>query len=114
MKAKPYQQLRDRTIPRKRQEANDREAARILFEQLTLRQLRKTCGLSQDELAERLERSQAQISKFERSGDMMLGSLRALIEALGCELRLQVRRRDDDQWIELCTAPDEGEPHIGR
>ena len=107
MKAKPYKQLRDRTISRERQEANDREAARIVFEQLTLRQLRKACGLSQDELAERLEKSQAQISKFERSGDMMLGSLRALVEALGCELRLQVRRRDGSEWLELCTSAEE-------
>ena len=109
MKAKPYKQLRDRTISRERQQTNDREAARIVLEQLTLRELRKACGLSQEELAERLEKSQAQVSKFERSDDMMLGSLRALIEALGCELRLQVRRRDDGEWVELCTASDENQ-----
>jgi ribosome-binding protein aMBF1 (putative translation factor) len=102
MKAKPYADLRRRTIPGERLRVNDREAARIAFEQLTLRELRRACGLSQEELAERLEKSQAQISKFERSGDMMLGSLRTLVEALGCELRVQVRRRDGE-WLELRT-----------
>jgi hypothetical protein len=33
---------------------------------------------------------------------MMLGSLRTLVEALGCELRVQVRRRDGE-WLELRT-----------
>ena len=80
-----------------------------MLEQLTLRELRKACGLSQDEVAKRLEKSQAQVSKFERGGDMMLGSLRALVEALDCELRLQVRRRDDGEWVELRTAPEESQ-----
>jgi hypothetical protein len=34
---------------------------------------------------------------------MMLGSLRALVEALGCELRIQVRRGDAAEWLELRT-----------
>jgi len=106
MKAKPYKQLRSRTISRERQRANDREAARIVFDQLTLRELRKACGLSQEELAERLEISQAQISKFERSDDMMLGSLQALAEAMGCEMRIQVRRRGDSEWIDLRTVDE--------
>jgi ribosome-binding protein aMBF1 (putative translation factor) len=107
MKAKPHADLRRRSIPGGRVRVNDREAARIALEQLTLRELRKACGLSQEEVAERLEKSQAQISRFERSGDMMLGSLRALVEALGCELRLQVRRRDDGEWVELCTTSED-------
>ena len=106
MKAKPYAEVRHRSIPGERVRVNDREAARIALEQLTLRELRKACGLSQEELAERLEKSQAQISKFERSGDMMLGSLRTLVEALGCELRVQVRRRDGE-WLELRTLADD-------
>jgi hypothetical protein len=51
MKAKPYKHLRDRAISRERQLANDREAARIVLEQLTLRDLGRACGLSQEELA---------------------------------------------------------------
>jgi hypothetical protein len=38
---------------------------------------------------------------------MMLGSLRSLVEALGCELRVQVRRRDEDEWMDLSTSPED-------
>ena len=107
MKARPYRELRDRTMSRERQQVNDRETARILLEQLTVHELLDVCGLSEDEVAGRLEESRATVSKLERGGDMMLGSLRALVEALGCELRLQVRRRDDGEWIDLYTASEE-------
>ena len=108
MTAKAYEQLRHRTISRERQQANDRVTARILLEQMILPAVRKISGLSQEEIAAQLERALSQPSKFERSGDIMLGSLRALVESLGCELRLQVRRPNTTAiCVNLRTASDE-------
>ena len=101
MKAKPYSELRDRLIPRERQIENEREAARLIREEMTLRELRKRCGLTQEQVAELLGRSQTLVSKFERAGDMNLSSLRALLEAMGCEYRLIVRAPGDEEWSEL-------------
>ena len=89
-------------------------ATRGLFrvQELTLRELRKKCGLTQEEVADRLERSQALVSKFERAGDMNLSSLRALLEAMGCEYRLLVRVHDDDEWADLRAVFDDEKEQV--
>ena len=54
-----------------------------------LAELRRSLGIDQSELAERLGMSQAGISKLEHSADPKLSTLRKLIEALGGTLIIQ-------------------------
>jgi transcriptional regulator with XRE-family HTH domain len=58
-----------------------------------LRELRIEAGLTQNELAGRLERPQSYVSKYE-SGDRRLDliELREISEALGSDLRIFVER----------------------
>jgi predicted transcriptional regulator/DNA-binding XRE family transcriptional regulator len=54
----------------------------------SLRMLRELAGLTQIEIAARLEVGQAAISKIEHSGDVQISSLQKYVEALGATLRI--------------------------
>lgn len=56
--------------------------------EMNLRALREAAGLTQEELAAKLDTSQAQLSKIERRDDHRISTLRVLIEALGGELEV--------------------------
>jgi DNA-binding Xre family transcriptional regulator len=56
----------------------------------TLSTLRTEQGLSQAELGERLGMNQSEVSKLERRDDIRLGTLNAVVAALGGRLRLTV------------------------
>lgn len=55
-----------------------------------LQELRAKCGLTQAELAERVEMTRAQISRLERSSPRV-ETLRRYVEGLGAELHIVVR-----------------------
>ena len=55
---------------------------------LTLPKLREQRGLSQTELAQRLQINQGAVSRLERRGDMLVGTLRNLVSAMGGRLKL--------------------------
>lgn len=61
---------------------------------VSLRELRKECGLSQAELAEILERQQGEISKIERRKDVLVSTLADYVRAVDGELQIVVRLRD--------------------
>jgi transcriptional regulator with XRE-family HTH domain len=99
-RARPYQELRDRLFTPEQQAKNDAKGRQIVRE-VTLRELRKSLAqFTQEELAEQLDVSQAQISKFEKGGDILVSNLRAFVEAMGGELRVQARLEDGD-WVIL-------------
>lgn len=54
----------------------------------SLRSLREVAGVTQIELAARLDVGQAAISKIEHRGDVQISSLRKYVEALGATLRI--------------------------
>jgi transcriptional regulator with XRE-family HTH domain len=54
----------------------------------TLRALREAMGLTQDELAQRIEITQSQLSKMERRDDHRISTLRRYVEALGGSLEI--------------------------
>jgi transcriptional regulator with XRE-family HTH domain len=56
-----------------------------------LKELREERGLTQKEMAERMNVSQPQLSKFENSDDFYLSTLRRYVEALDAELELKVK-----------------------
>ena len=100
MRAKPYRELREKYFTPDERAENDREAREIVLE-ITLQELRKgLANLTQAQMAEFLEVSQAQISKYEQSGDILVSTLRRIVEAMGGELRVQARLRERD-WITL-------------
>lgn len=55
---------------------------------LSLPKIRESRGLSQTEIAQRLQINQGAVSRLERRGDMLVGTLRNLISAMGGELKL--------------------------
>lgn len=55
---------------------------------LNLQELRREFGLTQTELADRLEMTQAQISQIESRTDFLLSTIRRYVEALGGELEI--------------------------
>ena len=55
---------------------------------LPLPRIRESRGLSQTEIAQRLQINQGAVSRLERRGDMRVGTLRNLIAAMGGNLKL--------------------------
>lgn len=58
---------------------------------INLAAIRKSVGLTQERLAEELGVKQAQVSKTERSANLLLSTLAAYLRALGVEAELVVR-----------------------
>lgn len=65
----------------------DREVEAELLE-MDLRALREAAGLTQEELAKRVEITQSQLSKLERRDDHRISTLRRFVEALGGTLEV--------------------------
>lgn len=61
---------------------------------LTLQELRKTAGLTQASLSEDLQMPQSNVSRLEKSSDMLLSTLRSYVEAVGGQLNLTVELPD--------------------
>jgi len=64
-----------------------------------LRELRLSRGLTQQQLAVRLETTQPEISKLERRRDVRVSTLRAYVAGLGGQLRLSASFPDQDTAI---------------
>lgn len=65
----------------------DQEIEGELLE-MDLRTLREAVGLTQGELAQRVEITQSQLSKMERREDHRISTLRRYVEALGGSLEI--------------------------
>jgi hypothetical protein len=70
----------------------------------TLPELREARKLSQVELANRLSINQGACSRMERRSDMLIGTLRNVVAALGGELYLVARFPDETVYIDLENA----------
>ena len=87
--AKKYATLREKMSPAAR-EASDREYVRLNAE-MPLNQLRQALRLSQEQIAEVMGVTQAAVSKLENREDLLIGTLRRFIEAMGGELDIRAR-----------------------
>jgi predicted XRE-type DNA-binding protein len=85
-----------KSLSQERQEAIEIRSAQIRLEELTLRHLREKLGLSQAELAERLEVQQPAVSKLERRQNLELNTLRSVVNALGGTIEIIVRVPDKE------------------
>ena len=80
---------------------NQKRKAELAAEYATLEELRVALGLSQEELANRLEVQQPAVSKMISRSDMRISTLRDLIEAMGGELH--VTAKFPDRSVELAN-----------
>lgn len=83
-------------LPVERQESIAARASQIRLEEVTLKHLREKLGLSQSELAERLEVKQPAISKLERRQNLELNTLRSVVNALGGTIEIIVKIPDKE------------------
>jgi len=72
-----------------------------LRQEMTLAELRNAFSLTQDTLAKTLDVKQAEISKIASRTDMLLGTLRNFVQAMGGDLEL--RAVFPDRAIEIST-----------
>lgn len=69
--------------------------------EMELGELREQRGLTQSEVAERMQTAQPRLSQIENSEDYYLSTLRRYIEALGGELEVCVSFDDDDEQVRI-------------
>jgi ribosome-binding protein aMBF1 (putative translation factor) len=84
-----------------RRARNETRKAELAAEYTTLEELRVALGLSQEELAHRLEVQQPAVSRLTNRSDMRISTLRDLIAAMGGELR--VTAAFPDRTVELAN-----------
>ncbi len=81
-------------LPEGRKEKIRARAEELEAEYLTLQELRKTAGLTQAHVSEGLNIPQSNVSRLEKSADMLLSTLRGYVEAVGGKLNLTVELPD--------------------
>jgi transcriptional regulator with XRE-family HTH domain len=84
--AKSFKNLRAKMSPDAK--ALSKEIAQKLRREIRLSELRNALDISQEELAELLNKKQAAISRLERRSDMHVSTLRAFVKALGGKLEI--------------------------
>lgn len=90
--AKKFAELRS-ALPKAAQQKAEEQAEAMIAE-LLLQELRQARGLSQQEMAKRLNVKQPAIARLEKRTDMYLSTLRSHIEAMGGELEVIARFND--------------------
>ncbi len=75
-------------LPVDQQREVEAQAARLIEDEMTLRDLRKAHALTQERVVEALHISQDGLSRIEKRSDFLLSTLRSYIEAMGGKLRL--------------------------
>jgi DNA-binding XRE family transcriptional regulator len=106
MKVHKWKDIRDRRLgPEEKAQVRVRAAA--LRQNLGLRAIRESLGMTQDDVAEKIEVDQGQLSRFERGQDMRLSTLGRYLGALGYDLetaavagkkRIVLRREHAHCW----------------
>lgn len=85
--ARNFRELQSRMSPQAR--ARSAAKAEQMVREMALDELREALKLTQESLAESLHVNQAAISKVERRADMLISTLRKIIEAMGGELEIR-------------------------
>ena len=85
--AKKFSELRKRMDPERRARNAEKTSARIAA--IDLAKLRGVRNLTQEELADRLQISQSNVSRLEHRDDILVSTLRQVVEAIGGELKVE-------------------------
>lgn len=80
-----------KALPIERQEKINRRTSELIDEEMSLRDLRKSCGLTQERIAESLGIPQESVSRLERRSDLLVSTLRNYVEAMGGEMYIVVK-----------------------
>jgi DNA-directed RNA polymerase specialized sigma subunit len=83
------------------------QAAALIAEERTLRDLRKAMGLTQVHMAKTLNIGQENVSRIEQRSDLLISTLRNFVEAMGGRLNL-VAEFPDRPPVQLKTFADVG------
>ena len=75
--------------------------ADALRREYTLSEIRRQAGLTQCQMAEKLNVSQPAYASFEKGGNLRIGTLQKIASALGGELSLQVKLNGNDFKIDI-------------
>ncbi len=75
-----------KTLSPKRQEKIAARTIELLAEEMTIRQLRTACNLTQVRLAKALGVNQDSVSRLEHRSDPLMSTLRKAVKAMGGEL----------------------------
>jgi transcriptional regulator with XRE-family HTH domain len=78
------------SLPDDRKDRVKARADELKAEYLTLQELRKKAGLTQESISEKLDMPQGNVSRLEKNSDMLLSTLRSYVEAMGGKLNLTV------------------------
>ena len=94
-------------LPLERQQAIKRRSQELIAREMTLRELRKSLGLRQEDLARILGKGQDEISRLENRTDWLLSTLRTYVEAMGGNLQLTAifPDRDPVDLLPLASPP---------
>lgn len=82
----PFQKLRDKMSPEQLARADLR--TKEMLAEMLLGDIRKSAGLTQEDLAAALGIKQPSLSKLESQEDMQISTLRRIVEALGGKLEI--------------------------
>src|SRR5207302_2982571 len=74
-------------------------AAELVAEEMTLRQLRQACRLTQQRVAKSLHIGQEGVSKIERRSDLLISTLRDYVRSMGGQLSLVVEFPDREPIV---------------
>lgn len=88
----PFSQLTNNFSSQRRSEITQK--TNQLLEELTLKELRDSLSLSQEELASKLNVTQPAVSRTENRCDMSVSHLQEIVHAMGGELELTARFGD--------------------
>lgn len=86
MRTKPFSELRKRMTPERRAENETRAQLALLL--LTLAELQKSSGVTQDDREKDLSLIQSALSQLESQDDIQVSILSRYIKALGGSLKL--------------------------
>ncbi len=87
-----------KTLPSEEVEAM-KEEAELLIQSYELSQLRQSLNINQNELAEKMGVSQANISKIKNGNDCLLSTLKKYVRALGGEINITAKMPNGDVVI---------------
>lgn len=102
---KKWADIKAKSKPEVRARGEARARATLAREAVHLAEMRRVRSLTQEQLAETMGKSQGDISKIERSADMLISTMRRFTEAAGGRLRLIVEWPDGDE-IEVSLADE--------
>lgn len=103
-KTKPFAELAARAKADPVRRARIEQYKRAIDDALTLAELRQRQGVTQQQVAQTLNVSQANVSRIEHEEDVYLSTLRGYVAALGG--RLEINAVFPDRSVSLVAARD--------